>query len=599
MKRKKTGASKRRPARPADNFLHPQQPAEAPWKLLPAFLLAAFAVRAAIALSGDFVIHPDEVMQYLEPARRLVFDSGLVFWEYFYGARSWLVPGVVAGVLYICKALGLGEPAYYIAAVKLFFCFISIAIPWCMYAFCRRHWSEKTARTALVLGVFWYELAGFAHKPMTEFIATALLMWLLVVAAPFAAAASSRRRWLLAGALGGLIVAVRFQYAPAAGLILLVAFWRCGKTARTAIIGGGAGVLAAVALLEAQIWGLDDALFHSYYVNIKMNLIVGAGRAGESSVLHMPFWLLLASGGLILAAVFGVFDNFRRRGFIAALMLLILLPHMLQNHREYRFIFAVIPLWLMLFADFIATRPGGAATARKILGAGFAGAGVVAFLGILNQIPFQEKIYVGFSRGTDKAPFILNQDPIFKIYRALAADKSVRGAVDFTRAYFNTGGYYYFGHDAPFYDQYSWDLVEDGGAVSDYASHIITNTTADGGGKVVSSVRGDKIVSGVETAQGMVALPAFVYDGVQKELIYWDKLQERHPQPDYEIAGQFGGLILWKIKTPQPVRKWRRHVVVQGRVVPDYNFERKMMREILGDNAPTPPENLGIEFIDE
>ena len=62
-------------------------------------LALAFATRTAVSLSGDFVLHPDEIMQYLEPAHRLVFGNGVTYWEHFYGARSWLVPGFVAGVL--------------------------------------------------------------------------------------------------------------------------------------------------------------------------------------------------------------------------------------------------------------------------------------------------------------------------------------------------------------------------------------------------------------------------------------------------------------------------------------------------------------------
>ncbi len=31
-------------------------------------------------------------MQYLEPAHRLAFGNGVIYWEYFYSARSWLVP---------------------------------------------------------------------------------------------------------------------------------------------------------------------------------------------------------------------------------------------------------------------------------------------------------------------------------------------------------------------------------------------------------------------------------------------------------------------------------------------------------------------------
>ena len=82
-----------------DRLLHLQAPDVRPWKFLLPVLVLAFAVRAAVALCGDFVLHPDEVMQYLEPAHRLVFGGGVTYWEFFYGARAWLVPGMVAGVL--------------------------------------------------------------------------------------------------------------------------------------------------------------------------------------------------------------------------------------------------------------------------------------------------------------------------------------------------------------------------------------------------------------------------------------------------------------------------------------------------------------------
>ena len=53
-------------------LLHPQTPDEPVWKFLWPVLAVAFAVRAAIALSGDFMLHPDEIMQYLEPAHDAV-----------------------------------------------------------------------------------------------------------------------------------------------------------------------------------------------------------------------------------------------------------------------------------------------------------------------------------------------------------------------------------------------------------------------------------------------------------------------------------------------------------------------------------------------
>ena len=82
------------------------RPGEPVWRLFPFVLALAFAVRAAVALSGDFLLHPDEVIQYLEPAHRAAFGNGIGYWEQFYGARPWLLPGFIAGLLTGFAAIG-------------------------------------------------------------------------------------------------------------------------------------------------------------------------------------------------------------------------------------------------------------------------------------------------------------------------------------------------------------------------------------------------------------------------------------------------------------------------------------------------------------
>ena len=41
------------------------------WRAFWPLLALAFALRAAVALGGDSLLHPDEVQQYLEPAHAL------------------------------------------------------------------------------------------------------------------------------------------------------------------------------------------------------------------------------------------------------------------------------------------------------------------------------------------------------------------------------------------------------------------------------------------------------------------------------------------------------------------------------------------------
>ena len=51
---------------------------------------------AAFAWGTRGVFWPDEVHQSLEQAHRLVFGYGFVPWEYQLGARSWILPGLLA-----------------------------------------------------------------------------------------------------------------------------------------------------------------------------------------------------------------------------------------------------------------------------------------------------------------------------------------------------------------------------------------------------------------------------------------------------------------------------------------------------------------------
>ena len=405
----------------SDLLLHPAPPDERPWKFLLPVLALAFVARAAIALSGDFVLHPDEIMQYLEPAHRLVFGNGVTYWEFFYGARSWLVPGLVAGVLKLFDIVGLGQPFWYVGGVKLVFCAISLLIPAGMYFFARCHFGETSARVALLMGAFWYELVGFAHKPMTEFVATALLMSLLALCVR--SAPDKLRVVLTVALLAVLVAAIRVQYAPLALLVLGLFFLRTEK--RTQLVAAAATGFVGVGVFDAITW--DGGLFHSYVVNIRVNLARGDMLVGESPAWQFLYWLLIANMGLVALCVLAVLQDLRRYGLLLALIVLTLLIHSTQSHKEYRFIFVVIPLWLLIGADFVVWFASRASAGRSRMSLGptslalMASFAAVSLAGILNALPYQAKVYQAYSKETGIVGFLRNQDPIFAAYRYLAS----------------------------------------------------------------------------------------------------------------------------------------------------------------------------------
>ena len=519
-------------------LLRPRE-TDRPWKYLPLVLGLAFAARAAVALSGDFVLHPDEIVQYLEQAHRLAFGSGVTYWEYFYGARSWLVPGTVAGVLLLFDAVGLGQPSWYVGGVKLLFCAISLAIPAGMYLIARRHFGETAGRAALLVGAFWYELVGFAHKPMTEFVATAPLLALLALCSR-PSLDNARTVWT-AAFLSVLTAAIRLQYAPAALLLLGIVFLRTGK--RIQLTLAAAGFAAAFGVFDAVTW--NGGLFHSYLTIIRYHLIVGPLRTGESPAWQFLLWLALAGLGSSLLCVAAALRRPRRYGFLLGLIALVVLVHSLQTHKEYRYIFAVIPLWLLVGSDLAARLAALGDGRRRLAGLAAAGFAAVSLAGILNALPYQDRLYRAWSRETGAVNFVRNQDPIFPAYRYLARAPGVTGIWQVDRRYYNLPGYYYLHRNVPFYD-------------------LATGRGLKGNLEAVSS-RVSHIVS---------AAPGFSV-------------------PGYSLEKQFGDVrILRRDRKEPPVRAWLDHLPV---VVT--NRHKQIMRR-LHPNGPSPPANYGIRLAD-
>ena len=528
-----------------DGLLHSAAPGAPTWKLLPLVLVLAFAVRAAVALAGDFVLHPDEIMQYLEPAHRLALGSGVVYWEYFYGARSWLVPGVVAGALKLFDQVGLGEPAWYVGGVKLLFCALSLAIPAGMYGFARRHFSETAARLALVAGAFWYELAGFAHKPLTEFVATAPLLGLLALCVN---PSPDRPRVVWpAAALAVLAAAIRVQYAPVAVVLLVVVFLRTRQQVLLAL--AAAAALWVVGIFDALAW--NGGLFHSYVTNVRFNLILGEMRAAESPAWQFLWWLALSGGGLSVLCLAASLRWPARYGLLLGLIALVMLTHSVQAHKEYRFIFVITPLWLLIGADltvrlaaWAARRlPGRPAAERwPTIAAGTLFA-AVSLAGVLNALPAQGSVYRAWSRETGVTGFLRGQDPIFAAYRFLARAPDVEAVWQVDRPYYNTPGYYYLHRAIPFYDAHTGQgISQDLATVSASVSHLVS-------------------------------------EAPDLEV------------PGYSLERTFGSVrILRRDAGQAPVRRWREYAPV----IAD-EFVHGIMRRV-DRNTPAPPANAGIRF---
>jgi len=170
-------------------------------------------------LISDNIHVPDELFQYLEQGHRLVFGFGLIPWEFRFGIRSWITPGLVSFWLYLLKAIHLDQPAIYIPVVKIFFSLLSTSLIFSAYYIGRNLASENGARLAALLTCFWYELIYFAPRPLTDVLST----YALVGALACAVAEPEKTKPKLFGIFLALTVAIRIQNAvPAAVIVLFV-----------------------------------------------------------------------------------------------------------------------------------------------------------------------------------------------------------------------------------------------------------------------------------------------------------------------------------------------------------------------------------------
>ncbi len=429
------------------------------WRALPWIVVAGFVLRVVCALSADNLHHPDEIFQQIEQAHRWVFGYGLVPWEFQFGTRSWLLPAVLAVPLQMTAWLGVDHPNVYLPAIKIFFCAISVCVIPLVHVAGRRLASETAGRVAAITTALWYELVYFSFRPLPDVLAAYLLLGAFVVIL----APASRRQAALCGALLALAVALRIQLLPVAGGLGLVALARWSPPARIAGLTAAAGVVLTAGLLDRVTWG---GWFVSYTNNYLFN--VGYDVSALFGVMGHRWYadqLVMASFGLFAVTGLWSLRWWRRLWLPVCVVVIIVASHTAIGHKEYRFVFAVIPFAILLFGVVLARVTEGARRAA------LAGIALVSIAGGMHRLPGQGGVY-------DAGP-LFAPDPSVQAFRSLTDDPTLTALYIADEYWPSSLGYAYLHRDVPIY--FARDLAamqnESGLGVEAYASHIIHRGT--------------------------------------------------------------------------------------------------------------------------
>lgn len=334
------------------------------------FCAVAAAARVGIYLAWPGAVHPDETFQYIEQAHRLLGGPAIVPWEYLWGVRSWLLPGIVAVPLGIARFIS-DDPLFGVRFVSVACAMASVSSVVLGYRWGMLRSGMTAAIVAAALNATGIEMVLLGAHPLAEVLATPPLLGGLYLAD--AARLPGRRSYVAAGALLGLALVMRLQLAPAI-VLAIVATGACDRAGRLLPLCLGAAVPVVLAgLLDWATWGWP---FESLVLYFWVNWVEGvASLFGTEPWYRYADWLNQSWAPLTLPLCGLVLLGSWRAPLLGAVALTIIAALMAVGHKEYRFLYPAMPLLMTLAgigaaeaAGWIARRFAARPPSRGVLG---------------------------------------------------------------------------------------------------------------------------------------------------------------------------------------------------------------------------------------
>jgi hypothetical protein len=389
-------------------------------------LVAAAIPRLLLAFFEHGTNHPDEIFQMLEPAHRVAFGFGLESWEFQFGARSWLLPGVVGLIWKGLAAVGITNPLIAIPLLRLPFVALALLSIFLCARLATRLAGPKAGLFAGALLAFLPAALLMDFRTTTEAASAPLVLGALL--------------WIMnahparAGALLGALPFLRptnglLGLAVVGSLLLEKRFREVGR-----LLLGAAPVMLAGGLLDYATWGRP---FHHLIEYFRFNLMEGGAKGFGTEPFWFYLWALLATAPLIALGLPALLPLARRVPLARASLFTVLaslLVHSGIGHKEIRFLLPIIPLlvalvasglWLFVSTHFDLTKVGPQVRRSLVV----AGAVALVILGIVRvrSLTFEE---LSDTTGEPKDTLIQgNRDRLNRLMVRAGRDPSMCGLV--------------------------------------------------------------------------------------------------------------------------------------------------------------------------
>jgi hypothetical protein len=223
-------------------------------RFLALVLLVPLTVRLWILATHSYIVWPDETFQYLEPAHRLAFGSGVLTWEFLDGVRSWFLPSIVAGVMWLVSLVD-PDPAAYVLILRLLCVLASLSVPFVGFQLAARRCGSVLALFFGLLCALAYDTVYCSPVIMAEPMATDPALLAIWFGDSAGERRLARRNLLIAGLLFGLASSLRYQYAPVLGVVALLQHARSHRNLAIVAAGSIPVVVSLLGGLDALTWG--------------------------------------------------------------------------------------------------------------------------------------------------------------------------------------------------------------------------------------------------------------------------------------------------------------------------------------------------------
>jgi hypothetical protein len=343
---------------------------------LPGILALGFALRIGTGLTETHVLFFDETLQYFEQGHRLAFGSGMVPWEFADGIRSWLLPGLIALAMRATARFS-DNPMLYVGLVRFLCAALSMVVVLIGFRSGERFGGRMGGIVSGGFCAIWFDLVYFSPAVMTEVLAAHCA----IAALYLGEGARTTRRVFWIGALFGLAICLRYQYAPP---LILAAAWQFRRDPghwQWLFLGAASALLPFSGVLDAITWG---AAFQSIWLNFARNSLQGiASVISRQPLAFYTDYLVISLIPLPLFLGLAGIGATRFPGLAIAAAATVVM-HSLVPHKEVRFIYlalAAIPILIGLGATEVLSALGRR-HGRRVMTYGVAG--FLAFAAIVS-----------------------------------------------------------------------------------------------------------------------------------------------------------------------------------------------------------------------